>query len=288
VALPKGPTARLVWMVMASTTLSGCFLWTTRGEGDTLLQESQERDERITQLEAGAREERERLEQELERARTKIAELEQVLERATRVVTRNSADLGAEVAEIRQQIAALEGSIAEVRNTTETNRRDLNKTRLDLDKRLDVLARRSNIDQPVPEAEIPSDAGEHFQTAYRAHQGEEYARARSLFREFIRRYAEHDDVDNAHYWIGQSYLQQDRPASALGALRQVISQHRTGDAHDEALFAMADAFYRLHACTDARTALEALIQGHADSPLLRQAQIRLRQIRRPPRGHCTS
>ena len=48
---------------------------------------------------------------------------------------RTSADLGAEVAEIRQQIAALEGSIAEVRNSTETNQRELNKTRLDLDTR---------------------------------------------------------------------------------------------------------------------------------------------------------
>ncbi len=275
-------------MVLGSTCLSGCFLWTTRGEGDTLIQESQERDERISQLEAGAREERERLQAELERARTKIAELEQVLERATRVVTRNSADLGAEVAETRQQIAVLEGAIAEVRNSTETNQRELTKARLDLDKRLDVLARRANIDQSIPEAEIPADAAEHFQTAYRAHQGEEYARARSLFREFIQRHSEHDDVDNAHYWIGHSYLQQDRPASALGALRQVISHHREGDAHDEALFAMADAFYRLHACTDARTALEALIQGHTESPLVRQAQIRLRQIRRPPRGYCTS
>ena len=284
----RAASTRLVLLVLSSTLLSGCFLWTTRGEGDTLMQESEARDERIAQLEAGAREERERLQTELERARTKIAELEQVLERATRVVTRNSADLGAEVATMRQQLSALEGAIAEVRNASETTQRNLNTARLALENQFDVLRRRLNLDQTVNESEIPADADEHFQAAFRAHQGQEYGRARSLFQEFIRRHAEHDSIDNAHYWIGDSYLQEERPASALGAFRQIMTHHREGDAHDDALLAMAEAFYQLHSCTDARTALEALIQQHADSPLVRQAQIRLRQIRRAPRGYCSS
>ncbi|MCZ7677246.1 MAG: hypothetical protein M5U28_00045 [Sandaracinaceae bacterium] len=68
----------------------------------------------------------------------------------------------------------------------------------------------------------------------------------------------------------------------------MIAEHPQGDAADDALLAMADAFYRLHACTDARTALEALIRAHPRSPLLAQARQKLRDIQRAPRGYCTS
>jgi TolA-binding protein len=247
--------------------------------------QAEERDRRLAELETGAREDRDRLRQELEHARAKIAELEVVLERATRVVTRNSADLGADVEAIRGQLATLEGSIAEVRNASETTASDLNRTRAELDNRLDIVSRRANIDQPLSEDEIPADALEHFREAYRAFEAAEYARSRSLFREFVQRHPEHEDTDSAHYWMGKSYLEQNRPASALGAFRLVP---QGSDAHDETLLGMADAFYQLHACTDARTALEILIQRYADSPLNRQAQIKLRQIRRAPNDYCTS
>lgn len=281
----KRPVVRVLIIALASSSLSGCFLWTTRGQGDTLRTEAEERDRRLAELETGAREDRDRLRQELEHARAKIAELEEVLERATRVVTRNSADLGADVEAIRGQLATLEGSIAEVRNANEATARDLNRTRSELDNRLDIVTRRANIDQPLSEDEIPSDALEHFREGYRSFEAEEYARARSLFREFVRRHPEHEDTDSAHYWVGKSYLQQNRPASALGAFRLVP---QGSDAHDEALLGMADAFYQLHACTDARTALEVLIQRYPESPLNRQAQIKLRQVRRAPRDYCTS
>jgi TolA-binding protein len=68
----------------------------------------------------------------------------------------------------------------------------------------------------------------------------------------------------------------------------VISDHPNGDAADDALVGMADAFYRLHACTDARTALEAMIRAHPRSPRIQDARRKLREVQRAPRGYCTS
>lgn len=277
----------LVSAALSTTLVAGCF-WTTKGEGEQLRAASGEQTRRLTKLETGALAERESLHAAVESAQVKVRELEDVLERATSVVTRNSADTGALVQQLQTQLAALEGQIAELRNTNEQLTRQLSTQRAEMDERITQVARKAGIDMPLPASEIPADKTEHFAAAYRAYQGSDYSRARALFREYLGRYAGDDQADNAQYWIGASYLQEGKPATALGELRKVIADYASGDAVDEALFDMGDAFYRLHACTDARATLEALVRTQARSPLLTRARDKLREIQRAPRGYCTS
>jgi hypothetical protein len=51
---------------------------------------------------------------------------------------------------------------------------------------------------------------------------------------------------------------------------------------------MAEAFYRLKACSDARTTLDTLIKTQPRSPLIRKAKQKLRELRSSPRGACSS
>jgi TolA-binding protein len=275
-------TLALAVLAAAGSVLAACM---SKSEGDALRSEH---GGRLDALEKGMRTERDELRAELTKAKQQVAELQEVLERATAVVTRNSADLGAEVEQLRAQLGRLEGQIAEIRNTSEQTARELTKMRDDIEKRLESVSKRATGEMTVPDSEIPQDRLAHFQAAYRAYQSADYPRARAIFRAYVTRYRQDDQADNAQYWIGKSYLMEDRPATALGELRRVISDFPSGDSADEALFDMADAFYRLHACTDARTALQALIQGHPRSPLLSQARDKVRQIQRAPRGYCTS
>lgn len=272
---------------LSGTVVAGC-LWTTKGDGDRLRTESVEHARRLTKVEQGAQAERETLHAAVGSAQVKVQELEVVLERATEVVTRNSADTGALVQELQTQLGSLEGQIAELRNANEHLTRQLSTQRAEMDERITQVARKAGIDMPLPAAEIPADKVEHFAAAYRAYQGSDYSRARALFREYLSRYAGDDQTDNAQYWIGASYLQESKPATALGELRKVITDYATGDAVDDALFDMGDAFYRLHACTDARTTLEALVRTQPTSPLLARTRDKLREIQRAARGYCTS
>ena len=57
----------------------------------------------------------------------------------------------------------------------------------------------------------------------------------------------------------KSITQQNRPAAALGELNQVIQRYPRGDAVDEALFDMGEAFFRLGSCTDARTTFQTIV-----------------------------
>ncbi len=277
---------RVVLLAAASSTLTGCFLWTTRSEGDQLLEEAMAREERLTALEEGSRRNREELAEQVGRAKAQVAELEIVLKKATQVVTRNSADLGLEVERLRERLDSLNGQIAELRNQLTEQQRQLQEERAETQRRLAQLSQKVGLDVELDPSDIPEDREEHYATAYRAYQAAEHSRARALFRAYVDRYTRDDEKDNALYWIGMTYLQQDRPATALGEFRRVLSDHSTSDAVDETLLAMADAFYRLNACGDSRDALEALIRGQPGSPLVGDARRKLREVQRAPRGYC--
>lgn len=267
---------------------SGCFLWTTTGQGKELTQRADTSDQRLSTIETGLAADRAELRNELEGAKTQVAELQRVIEQAASVVTRNSADTGAQVQTLTQQLGVVEGQIAELRNDLDAIKRQLAEQRAEDQRRLDQIARKIGLDAPVDASQIPADKAEHYATAYRAHQAGDYSKARSLFREYITRYAQDDNADNAQYWIGASHLAENQPSRALGELRKVLSDYSRGDAVDEALFDMADAFYKLHACGDARTSYEALIRTYTSSPLIQRAREKLREVQRAPRGYCTS
>lgn len=284
--------ARRSWKIavlaLLSAGLAGCFLWTSAGHGSDLDETTAAHAARLTTLETAQATTRAQFEAEVTRAQAARTELEGVLEQATQVLRRNSADTGAQVQEMQTQLAALEGQLAEMRNANEQLTRQLAQQRGEMDERITQVARKAGIDMPVSASEIPADPSEHYAAAYRAYQANDYSRARALFREYVTRHGNTDQADNAQYWIGASYLAEGRPATALGELAKVLRDYASGDAVDETLLDMGEAYWRQHACNDARAALEGLIRTQASSPLVGRARDRLREFQRPARGYCTN
>ena len=274
----RRPAKLALTLVTASAGLSACW---SAADGESLQR-------RVRELEQGQQTQREELSNEVATAQTKVAQLEDVLDRATKLVTRNSADTGAQVEELQQQVMALEGQLAELRNELQRRQSQDEEQRAALQAQLQKISRAAGVDMAIDESEIPADLEAHWTAAERAFTQHEYSRARALYRAFIERHREDARVDDAQYRIGASYLEENRPATALGELQRVIQEHRDGDAADDALLGMGRAFYALHACTDARTTLQALQRAHPRSPLLNDARTLLREIQRAPRGYCTS
>ena len=138
----------------------------------------------------------------------------------------------------------------------------------------------------IDDAEVPASADENFHAAQTAYEARDYSTARALYRAFIQRHHEDARADDAQYYVGQSYLMEDRPATALGELRHVVADYAQGDRVPYALLSMGDAFYRLHACTEAQTSLQAIVRGFASSPVIGDARTRLRDVQHAPRGYC--
>lgn len=279
--MPRSSRHHLPTVILVA--VGGSFLgacWTTAADGSLMRS-------RITELERGQEEQRENLASEIENAQTKVRELEDVLDRATKLVTRNSADTGAQVESLQQQLMTVEGQLAELRHEVQRQQTQLSEQQATMERQLKKLAAHVGIDPSIDEAQVPEDADAHWRLAEDAYRTRSFARSRALHRLFTQRHGQDPRADDAMLRIGTSYLEEDRPATALGELRQVIADHPEGDAADDALLAMARAFYALHACTDARSALEAFPRAHPRSELLGEARTLLQTVRAAPRTYCT-
>jgi TolA-binding protein len=274
--------ARATLGCVLSAALSGCFLWTSADQGSALERRAAQCEERLTTLESTAQ----GYTTQMENAHAKVAELESVLDRATQLVTQNSADTGARVDELQQQLMVQTGQIDEIRHELTRLQEEFNEQQRDYEGRMKQLARRAGIDMPVDEAQLPANADEHYRAADVAYEARDFSTARALYRAFVSRHATDARADDAQYRVGQSYLLEDRPATALGELRRILSDFASGDQVPAALLAMGDAFYRLHECDSARTAFETLQRAHPRSPQAADARTRLRDLQRAPAGYC--
>lgn len=253
-------------------------------DGERLTKTVNDVDARVKLLEQN----RTRLLKAVTSSEEQVARLERLMNEATRVLTRNSADFGAQVQEIQTQMGALDGRLAEVRHQLEQVSRSLTSTQSDLTARIDSVTKKAGLEPAVSPADIPANKNEHFALAYRRYQEQNWAAARALFREYIQRYARDDQADNAMLWIGMTYVREQRYQNAVGEFRRVVEEYAEGDAVDDAMFAMAEAFLSLKECQDARTLFDALVRRFPQSTLLGDARNRLRTLRRPPAGMCNA
>jgi TolA-binding protein len=256
--------------------LSGC--WMSSADGEQLRTTADSRGRRIEQLEAQARVNREQID-------GKVAELEDVLQRATKLLTRDSADVGAQVEQMQEHLAVLEGKLDEQRHETENLAKEVAAQRAALDQKLSAVASST---ETVDESEVPKDRASHYALAYQNYETGKHTRARALFREYLTRYENDGKAGNAQYWIGSSYLMEGKPATALGEYRKVISSYGKSGAVDVALYGMAEAFYKLHACSDAQSALETLIKRKPVKTLKERAKKLLKEVKSTGKSYCTS
>ncbi len=266
-------------LALAGVSLGGCFPITS--EGKRIIRESDDNTQRIGKLEQAQNAQIEQLKTAEAKAQESIKQLEGVIEQATQVVQRNSADVVTQVSELQGKVASLEGRLAELQYSLD-----------EVKKATPAPAASSGgTSAPTPPPAVddtPADKNEHYAAAYRAYSERDFNKARTLFKSFIERYGSDAQADNAQYWIGASYLVENRPATALAELKKVIQNFRGGDAVDEALLDMAEAFYRLRACSDSRNALDTLIRTQPNSPLVSKAKAKLKDMKSLAKDYCTS
>lgn len=240
----------------------------------------------IRQMRADIATNQERLDSLEEDLEAKRKELEEALAEASRVLRRNSADQGLQIERIQQRLAALEGDIAELRHeSTGASQAEAQRT-LELQRRLGEVARAAGMDVPLDPSEIPKSKSAHWEALTKAYRINKYSYTRALARAYLERYPKDAHVDNAQYMIGSSYLKQGQPAAALGEFQKVLSTYRKGDALDETLYDMAQAFLQVRSCNDAGTALKALLKNHRKSPLVPRAKKELRKVRALGAADC--
>ncbi len=223
------------------------------------------------------------LEDDLE---VKRKELEEALAEASRVLRRNSADQGLQVEQIQERLAAMEGQLAEVRNENTGASQAQAQRSLELQRQLSEVARAAGMDVALGPEEIPKSKNAHWEALTKSYRINKHSYTRALARAYVERYPRDEHADNAQYMIGSSYLKQGQAAAALGEFQKVVSMYRKGDAIDETLLDMSQAFLDVRSCNDAGTALKALLKNHKNSPLAPKAKKELRKVRELGPADC--
>jgi len=240
----------------------------------------------ISQMQADISANQKRLDSLEDDLEVKRKELEEALAEASRVLRRNSADQGLQIEQIRERLAMMEGQIAELRNESSGASQAQAQRSLELQRRLSEVARAAGMDVALDSGEIPEKKSAHWEALSKSYRINKHSYTRALARAYVERYPKDERADNAQYMIGSSYLKQSQAAAALGEFQKVVSTYRKGDAIDETLYDIAQAFLEVRSCNDAGTALKALLKNHKSSPLAPKAKKELRKVRELGAADC--
>jgi TolA-binding protein len=247
--------ACLVWGALAASS-SGCFWVTTKSEGEQLRKELTIVQGRLTTKEKLLDEQ--------------IAQLQKVLEDATRVLKRNSADIGADVESLRSEVRTANGLVTAINNSITELKQAFDTYRKSTDGRLDAIEQRVvQIESGKPTAS--SSPEELWKLGSAAFEAARYNEAIDILRRLSQTYPTHDRADDAIYFRGQSYSNLKDWDHAIGVYQQLYKEHPDSSLADDGLYFAALAAEQLKNCTEARTYLGLLKQKFPKSNVTKQA-----------------
>ena len=129
-------------------------------------------------------------------------------------------------------------------------------------------------DPVVDAAQLRAD----YDRAFDALKQGQYAEASRLFNAFIRTYPDGELVDNATYWLGESYYVTQNYQIALDTFQQLLSRYPSSGKSADALLKVGYCHHELGDSRKAQETLRSVIQRYPDTPVARLAQSRLRAL----------
>ncbi|HEX2686912.1 MAG TPA: tetratricopeptide repeat protein [Kofleriaceae bacterium] len=235
---------------------SGCFWVTTKSEGEQLRKE-------LASVQT-------RLDAKEKTLDDQIAQLEKVLEDATKVLKRNSADIGADVESLRSDVRAANGLVATVNNSLNELKQAFDTHRKGNDARLDALEQRV-VQIESGKATASSSPEELWKLGTAAFEAARYNDAIDVFKRLSQTYPTHERADDAVYFRGQSYGNLKDWDHAIGVYQQLYDKYPDSSLADDGLYFAAIAARELKNCTEARTYLGLVKQKYPKSNVIKQA-----------------
>ncbi len=226
--------SKLAATLTLSLALSGCFWATTKSEGEAIRKDVKSIDARLDAKEKTLDEQ--------------IAKLEAVLDSSSKLLKRNSADLGADVDQLRSDVRTANGLVTAVNNGVNELKQALVAERT----RVDALeARLAQLESGKPSAQSsPDDLWRLGSAAYEAGR---YAEAVDIFKRLATSYPTHERADDALYFRGQSHGKLNEWEKAIGIYQQLLDKFPTSSYTDDGLYFAALAAQQLKQCAEARS-----------------------------------
>jgi TolA-binding protein len=260
--------------IVAGPGLLACM---TSGEGEKVRADIADLRAKLDQIEKRDKEYKEQ-----------VVRLRTVLDQATKLLTRNSADVGAKAAKAEQDIAVLQGRMEELTHTMEQQNRQAVDERNRLETRLATLEQTQTkiVDKVAPS--MPDDKEQLWAQAAQRLAGGQRDDGRRFYRVFIQRFPQDPRAAQAYLAIGMSFVQESKYPNAAAEFQKVLTVYPSAPEVPEAMWQLSLAFVQLHFCTDARSLLGDLVKRYPKSPRSNDAKAQLKTIAKLPKASCTS
>lgn len=212
----------------------------------------------------------------------KLDELDRRLQSIERIVNNQSlVQLSQKVSELERRADQLQGRDEELqydaRDTAERQR----VLYADLDARIQQLERslqagNTNVMDggTLPPGQLPVPGGtdrDNYQVAFELLKEGRYDMAAASFKEFLAAFPESELVDNAQYWLAESYYASNDFEQALSDFQVVIDDFPRSSKVPDALLKMGLCNYNLQRWDEARATLSRVQQDYAETTAARLA-----------------
>jgi tol-pal system protein YbgF len=120
---------------------------------------------------------------------------------------------------------------------------------------------------------------EAYEMAYHLFQSNQNEAAREAFEQFMRRYPESALVDNALFWIGETYYRAGDYEKAVLNYQQVVTKYPKGSKGPDALLKMGYALEKMNEPEAAIAAMEKLLKTYPQAPQAKLATRKIEQLK---------
>ena len=263
---------RFTVLVASLVFAPGCFWATTKHEGNVMREQIKNIDTRLKTQE-GILEGR-------------VKQLDESIDKATKMLARNSADLGTQVDNFSAEIAQFAGRLEALTRTLEATRAELaevKKTQVDLVARMDNIERGLGIKPGVPGAQptaAPVDRDALYASVATKMQAGQYADARNAARIFLQAFPDDARAANANMLVGETFAKEKDYAKAIAEYQKVVDGFPKSDVVDDAFLAAGQAALDGKLCLEANAYFGELIRRFPSSPLARTAKSKLSYVKK--------
>lgn len=243
-------------LTLALCLLSGCFWATTKSEGESLRKD-------VTKLQDQMSSKQKVLDEQ-------ISQLQKVLDESSKLLKRNSADLGADVDALRSEVRTANGLVAAMNNTANELKIAFEAYRRSNDVRLDQIEQRlGQMESGKPSANSSPD--DLWKLGSQAFEAARYNDAIDVFKRLVASFPTHERADDALYFRGQSHTNLKDWEKAIGVYQILLDKYPDGALTDDGLYFAALAAQQLKQCTEARTYLGILKSKYPRSNVAKQS-----------------
>ncbi|MBS0396903.1 MAG: tetratricopeptide repeat protein, partial [Proteobacteria bacterium] len=149
--------------------------------------------------------------------------------RVDRIERQNQAllDLQRQVETLQAEVRRLRGDLEEAQHEAKGAKDQQRDLYADLDRRLGALEARASAPvaaAPGAAAPVPGDR-DAYQAALDRLKGKDYDGAEKALKDFVATYPQSPLLDNAKYWLGETYYVEKRFPEAITAFERVLKEH---------------------------------------------------------------